>query len=110
MPRPTGSSALVCTSGRIWIPGRRYFIKATNGLHSHHLHAFQVGDPQIQCHILFRDYLRAHPVAAQEYSRLKEELAHHFPYDRGAHTEGKTTFIQHINEKAKLWSTRRAYT
>jgi GrpB-like predicted nucleotidyltransferase (UPF0157 family) len=93
--------------GEHGIPGRRYFTKTTNGLHSHHLHAFQVGDPQIQRHILFRDYLRAHPEAAQEYSRLKEELARRFLYNRGAYTEGKTEFVQGINEKAKLWAVRR---
>lgn len=64
-------------------------------------------DPQVQRHILFRDYLRAHPEAAQEYSRLKEELARCFPNDRGAYTEGKTEFIQGIDEKAKLWATGR---
>jgi GrpB-like predicted nucleotidyltransferase (UPF0157 family) len=93
--------------GEYGTPGRRYFTKTTKGLRSHHLHAFQVGDPQVQRHILFRDYLRAHPEAAQEYSRLKEELARCFPNDRGAYTEGKTEFIQGIDEKAKLWATGR---
>jgi GrpB-like predicted nucleotidyltransferase (UPF0157 family) len=94
--------------GEYGIPGRRYFVKTTNGFRSHHLHAFQVGHPQIQRHIFFRDYLRAHPEAAQEYSQLKEELAHRFPNDRGAYTEGKSELIQSINKKAKLWVTRRA--
>jgi GrpB-like predicted nucleotidyltransferase (UPF0157 family) len=94
--------------GEHGIPGRRYLTKTTNGLRSYHLHAFQAGDPQVQRHILFRDYLRANSESAQEYNRLKEELARRFPNDRGAYTEGKTGFIQGIDEKAKLWAARRA--
>lgn len=47
--------------GENGIPGRRYFGKGSADVHSHHLHAFQIGHQQIARHLDFRDFLRAHP-------------------------------------------------
>jgi GrpB-like predicted nucleotidyltransferase (UPF0157 family) len=51
--------------------------------------------------LYFRDYLRAHPEACQEYEHLKNQLALKHQYDREAYTESKGEFILSITEKAK---------
>jgi GrpB-like predicted nucleotidyltransferase (UPF0157 family) len=51
-------------------------------------------------HLLFRDYLRAHPAAAQQYQALKEQLAARYRHDRQAYTEGKTAFVLGVLEMA----------
>ena len=40
-------------------------------------------------HLLFRDYLRADPMAAAAYSRVKQALAHLHPQDEDAYYEVK---------------------
>jgi GrpB-like predicted nucleotidyltransferase (UPF0157 family) len=52
-------------------------------------------------HRLFRDYLRAHRDAADEYQDLKVGLAQRFPNDREAYVEGKTEFVREILRKAQ---------
>jgi GrpB-like predicted nucleotidyltransferase (UPF0157 family) len=46
--------------------------------------------------ISFRDYLRTHPEARQDYSELKCRLAHSFAQDRPSYTAGKEKFILEI--------------
>jgi GrpB-like predicted nucleotidyltransferase (UPF0157 family) len=94
--------------GEYGIPGRRYFFKGTGDKHTFHLHAFQNGDPQIERHFLFRDYLRSHHAAAEEYAQLKEILAARFPRDVNAYTAGKDDFIKSIDKKAAAWSKTRS--
>lgn len=89
--------------GERGIPGRRFFSKDTNGKRSHHVHAFQQGNSEIQRHIIFRDYLLVHEKEAKEYEKLKEKLAARFPNRSGDYTEGKSDFIYHIVEKARRW-------
>ncbi len=89
--------------GEFGIPGRRYFRKGTEIRHTHHVHVFQTGDPQFERHLDFRDYLRAHPVEAQAYSRLKESLARKFPEDPEGYMDGKDGFIKKAEIRAKVW-------
>jgi GrpB-like predicted nucleotidyltransferase (UPF0157 family) len=92
--------------GENGIPGRRYFNKKTGSTHTHHLHIFQVGHPEINRHLDFRDYLRAYPADAQAYSQLKEELAQKHRHDSIAYTEGKNDFVQEIDHRAAMWRSR----
>lgn len=46
--------------GENGIPGRRYFQKGEDN-RTHHVHIYQVGSPEINRHLAFRDYLRNHP-------------------------------------------------
>ncbi len=89
--------------GELGIPGRRYFSKNTDMVRTHHAHFFPVGHPEIERHLLFRDYLREHPQAAMEYSQLKEELAARFRYDSHGYTEAKNDFVQRIDRLAREW-------
>src|SRR5947209_8072592 len=45
--------------GEYGIPGRRYFRKGGDD-RTHQAHAFQQGDPNVERHLAYRDYLRAH--------------------------------------------------
>ena len=51
--------------------------------------------------ILFRDYLRMHSDSAQEYFRLKKELAAKYRLNREAYTEAKTSFIRSTIAQAR---------
>ncbi len=90
--------------GEFGIPGRRYFRKSNRlGVRTHHVHAFQTGNPEIERHLAFRDYMIAHPTEAQAYSALKQELARVYPHDRQAYVTGKDPFIKEYEAKALAW-------
>jgi GrpB-like predicted nucleotidyltransferase (UPF0157 family) len=97
------------SKGEFGIPGRQFFSKDTNGERSHHLHVFQQGHPDIERHLVFRDYLRANPDAAREYEKLKEELAQRFPKASGSYTEAKSEFILSMDEVARYWIEHKAF-
>ncbi len=69
-----------------------------------HLHVYAAGDPQIERHLRFRDYLRAHPAEAKKYEELKQNLAKTFANDREGYNEGKEKYAQELNRKALLWT------
>jgi len=68
-----------------------------------HLHVYAAGDPQIERHLRFRDYLRAHPIDAQSYEELKRSLALIYAHDRDAYTDSKKKLIQGLDRKALHW-------
>jgi GrpB-like predicted nucleotidyltransferase (UPF0157 family)/ribosomal protein S18 acetylase RimI-like enzyme len=89
--------------GENTIPGRRFFTKGGDIHRSHHVHVYEPDNPEVARHLDFRDYLIAHPEIAQQYSRLKEDLARRFPYDIDKYTGGKASFVQEITCKAQQW-------
>ncbi|MED3553703.1 GrpB family protein [Cytobacillus praedii] len=88
--------------GENGIPGRRYFQKGEDN-RSHHAHIYQVGSPEINRHLAFRDYLRNHPDIKKNYGELKEKLAQQFPYDVESYINGKDHFVKEIEAKAMNW-------
>lgn len=86
------------------LPERRYFHKGSSGSHMHHLHIVEITSDFWRRHLLFRDYLRAHPEVAHEYEGLKRRLAERYRFDRQAYTEAKTEFIQAVVERARMMS------
>ncbi len=90
--------------GEYGIPGRRYFRKENaDGVRTHHLHVFASGDEELTRHLAFRDYLRAHPKIAQEYSELKCRLMDVCKGDMEKYMDGKDAFIKAIDAKAAAW-------
>lgn len=96
-------------SGEIGIPGREAFKRDSpltpedgSGYkwHEHHLYVCLENSDSLKNHLLFRDYLRAHLEEAQEYGRLKTELATRYPYDIDSYVEEKTAFILPILKKS----------
>jgi GrpB-like predicted nucleotidyltransferase (UPF0157 family)/RimJ/RimL family protein N-acetyltransferase len=94
--------------GENGINGRRYFRKGSDTYHTHHIHTYQDGHPDIARHLNFRDYLIAHPDVARAYSRLKEDLARKYESDPPLYTDSKTGFIREVEEKAVVWRSHQA--
>lgn len=86
------------------LPERRFFRKDAGGVRSHHIHMVEVGSEFWELHILFRDYLVAHPQVTAGYARLKRELAARYGDDREGYTEAKTPFIRSVEERARAES------
>ncbi len=89
--------------GEYGISGRRFFYKGSDDVRSHHLHVYGSGNPHILRHLVFRDYMRCHPISARDYARLKEELAHQFPEDMDSYIAGKNAFVKEQEKKALDW-------
>ena len=90
--------------GEFGIPGRRFFRKNdASGVRTHHIHAFVAGSPEIGRHLAFRDFMRAHPEHAAQYSMLKQKLAAAHSHDIEAYMDGKDAFIKETDRKAALW-------
>lgn len=88
-------------AGEWGIPGRRLFRKGGEN-RTHHIHFYQVDHPQIDRHLIFRDYLRSHPEAAEKYSHFKEELAQRFE-NTSEYSPAKKEFVQEMEQQALIW-------
>ena len=90
--------------GEFGIAGRRYFRRNNaEGLRTHQVHAFQSGTSDIQRHLAFRDFMRAHRQFARQYSELKIKLATAHPNDLEAYIDGKDGFIKAMEQRALEW-------
>ena len=81
--------------GDLGIRGReafRYLDKPH--LHTHHLYVCPQDSRELHRHIAFRDFLRSHPDAVREYSRVKENAAQLFPEDIDQYMKYKTSCIE----------------
>ena len=67
----------------------------------HHLYVVVAGSPPHADHIDFRDYLRQHPGAVQDYAALKRALAEQHRDDRLAYTNSKDKFVGEILRLAR---------
>ncbi len=77
------------------MPGRLYFVKRLpDDRSTHHLNITELDTECWFTHVAFRDYLRSHPDAREEYGKLKRALARRHPDDRPAYLQGKAAFIQ----------------
>jgi GrpB-like predicted nucleotidyltransferase (UPF0157 family) len=74
----------------------------SGGRRSHHLHVVRVGAAYWVDHLLFRDFLRAHPERAAAYAALKRRLAVELPESR-PYTEAKTAFVERALAEARIW-------
>lgn len=84
--------------GEYGIKQRRYFRrKHTNPVN---LHIFEKGNSEIERHLRFCGFLRAHPEKVKEYSRLKMELAAKYPGDHDQYCSSKEMFIKEIDRLA----------
>lgn len=90
----------------IQMPFRRYFnkfyIEGDTLIHTHHLHMVEIGHPFWHDHLLFRDYLRAHPDEAAKYGDFKRGLIHQFA-DMNDYAQAKDEIILPIKARARAW-------
>ena len=82
--------------GEYGIPRRHYFVKGSP--RTHHVHMYEADDQEVARHLLFRDYLRAHPDVAAEYEALKRRLVKEVP--RQDYPDAKTEFVEGVIELA----------
>jgi GrpB-like predicted nucleotidyltransferase (UPF0157 family) len=63
-----------------------------------------VGSSWERVHLLFRDYLRAHPQVAAEYAALKVRLAAKHGENRIEYNDDKAGFIDAVVAAAEDWA------
>lgn len=96
--------------GEYGLPGRIFFRKRTDSPllgqvssgvgRTHQMHMYTNGHSEHVQHILFRDYMRSHPLDARDYAQLKRKLAAEHD-DIEAYAKAKSDFIQRILRKAR---------
>ena len=90
--------------GAFGIEGRRYFRKINAaGKRTHHLHIFEHGSPNVERHIAFRDYLRAHDDIAAQYGALKVQLTSEKVPEWDGYVDGKSPFVRRVERDALAW-------
>src|SRR5262245_19174687 len=78
------------------VPGRLLFVKGPHMQRTHHLSLTEMTAEFYKEKLLFRDYLKTHRDAFDEYFKLKKNLALSYPNDREAYTSGKLAFVERI--------------
>ena len=71
-------------------------------LMEHHLYVCPEDSAELKRHVLFRDYLRAHPDAVQAYSQIKKEAADLYPHDIDSYINHKGVVIEKIYKELGL--------
>jgi GrpB-like predicted nucleotidyltransferase (UPF0157 family) len=84
--------------GEFGIPFRRFFQKGGDQ-RTYHVHVFEEGNPEIERHIQFRDWMRTHSDDKEAYENLKKALSLKFPHDIVNYCMGKDDFIASIDAK-----------
>ena len=86
--------------GDLGIPGREAFkYEGKEHLRKHHLYVCAQDADELKRHLSFRDYLRSHPDAVAEYSKIKEEGARLYPWDIDRYIAHKSPFIESVYHK-----------
>jgi GrpB-like predicted nucleotidyltransferase (UPF0157 family) len=81
--------------GDLGVAGREAF-RAPAAMPGHHLYLCAQDSAALANHLAVRDALRADPVLAQGYGRLKRRLAKEAGSDIARYVEGKTAFLRSI--------------
>ena len=95
---------------RLREPGHRLFRPFPPAPRSVHIHVCTSGGTWERDHLLFRDYLRAHPAVARAYEAMKRELAARPGIRRTEYTEAKAPFIRATLEEAHRWAEETGWT
>jgi len=82
---------------------KRYF-RELPGNRRTHVHVRQSGSYSEQVSLLFRDYLRVHPIDCRRYAEEKHRLFEQYYDDRTRYVEGKGPIVWDILRKAHIWS------
>jgi GrpB-like predicted nucleotidyltransferase (UPF0157 family) len=88
------------------IPDFKFLWKGDTLAESFDLHKFHVSIQPLKSNrwmntLLFRDYLKNHPEAVEQYGDLKRMLSNKYTTDYKAYTRDKESFIQLIISKAR---------
>ena len=83
--------------------GANYFTRDEDGARSPNVHVYENGNPEVERHLAFRDYMISHPQEARAYGHRKAELARRFPADFEAYMDGKNAFVRERERRALSW-------
>ena len=97
--------------GEYGLPARRYctLSDAKSGHRLVHAHGYAHGSAEIERHLAFRDYLRAHREIAQAYAIEKDRCRLLHPQDSAAYSEAKHAWIQTVQAAALVWFHNQRY-
>jgi GrpB-like predicted nucleotidyltransferase (UPF0157 family) len=84
--------------------GWRYFRPRPGLPRDVQVHVCTAGSTWERRHLLFRDYLRAHPDAAHAYADVKHRVAADHHLDRIGYNDAKGPFIDETLELAERWA------
>ena len=89
--------------GDLGIPGREAF-KYTDKPHlqTHHLYVCPRDSRELHRHITFREFLKSHPEAVRQYSRVKETAAQLYPNDIDRYIAYKSPCIEELYAQCGL--------
>jgi len=94
---------------RVWgesgIERRRYCTinSALHGRREVQAHVYAAGDPHIERHLAFRDYMRAHGDEARAYEAEKRRCRDLHPDDSHAYWEAKSAWVRAAEGRALAW-------
>ena len=91
--------------GEYGIARRHYFARPPRSGRDElrlHVHMYAPGEGQWAAQLAFRDYLRSHVEAREQYVALKRVLAERFPHDGNAYADAKSEFVAEILSRAGL--------
>ena len=67
------------------------------------IHVCEKTSPNVRRFLIKRDFLRAFPEKAKEYSDLKEKISHIHPNDYASYKVAKAPFLDQIEPEAYAW-------
>jgi GrpB-like predicted nucleotidyltransferase (UPF0157 family) len=85
-------------------PEHRFFRPPDGEPRTVHVHVCQSGGAWERGHLLFRDYLRAHPDRARDYAVLKRRLVATVGHDRPVYSRSKDPFVADALVEAEAWA------
>ena len=89
--------------GDLGIKGREAFrYSGKPHLQKHHLYVCPADSEELRRHIVFRDFLRNHPEAAEEYGKIKKTAAALFPDDIEKYMAYKSPHIEELYKACGL--------
>lgn len=83
--------------------GLVFFKLAPEGEKLENIHICEEGSPKVREFIAIRDYLKAHPEKAREYSALKQKNIKLYANDYPAYREAKAPFLVQLKQEAYQW-------
>lgn len=88
---------------------KKLFYNPTPDMRLTNIHVRRAGSPNGRYALLFRDYLRAHPMASGAYAQAKIALAHYDAYDWNLYYDVKDPICDIIMAGAEEWAATTAW-
>ena len=88
-------------AGEWGIEGRSLYRKGGDN-RTHHIHMYQFDNPQIERHLVVRDYLRTQPTEIENYNQLKMDLTSKYN-DTKDYSRAKKDYVNELEKRAYEW-------